>query len=292
MLEEIPNIAFKSNHIAHYGLEIITIENLLTRKDIIDHDIEKAHQLEFNLLVYYTKGKSKHLIDFVWHEVQENTLIHVSKGQINAFKFTENLSGFIILFTEDFLTAQLNKLSNNEIIRLFNSHLFSPRIQIPSTSNVITYIHLLYKEYTQETKEVNTLKVCDALYGIIFSKLEQLKQYQTFHIQHTDKLETFLAFKNLVASDFTHSRNADYYASKLNITYKHLNVICKEIVDTTAKNFIDAFIILEAKRKLINSTVKSNELAFQLGFNEPTNFVKYFKKFTGLTPNSFKKLHK
>ena len=91
---------------------------------------------------------------------------------------------------------------------------------------------------------------------------------------------------------FTESRNADFYAKKMNITYKHLNVICKEVVNITAKRFIDEFVILEAKRQLINSAVKSTELAFSLGFEEPTNFIKYFKKFTGLTPNRFKILHK
>lgn len=84
------------------------------------------------------------------------------------------------------------------------------------------------------------------------------------------------------------SRNANFYAKKLNITYKHLNSICKDVADVTAKQFIDAFIILEAKRLLINSEMKSTELAYTLGFEEPTNFVKYFKKYTGLTPNTFK----
>ena len=70
-----------------------------------------------------------------------------------------------------------------------------------------------------------------------------------------------------------------------------LNHICKEVIQKTAKQCIDDFIILEAKRNLINSGIKSTELTYQLGFTESTNFVKYFKKHTGLTPNQFKKLH-
>ncbi len=57
-------------------------------------------------------------------------------------------------------------------------------------------------------------------------------------------------------------RNADYYAEQLNITYKHLNVVCKAIVKSTAKQYIDDFVILEAKRNLINSSIKSTELAY------------------------------
>ncbi|MGB2684580.1 MAG: helix-turn-helix domain-containing protein, partial [Olleya sp.] len=69
----------------------------------------------------------------------------------------------------------------------------------------------------------------------------------------------------------------------------HLNTICKATIAITAKQFIDQFVVLEAKRLLINSEIKSTELAYSLGFEESTNFVKYFKKHTGFTPNKFKK---
>ena len=113
------------------------------------------------------------------------------------------------------------------------------------------------------------------LYTIyIFSKLEQFKQYQTFSLQSNCKLEAFLNFKSLLELHYTESKNANFYAQKMNITYKHLNFMCKEIVDTTAKQFIDEFMIMEAKRKLINSAIQSTELAYSLGFEESTNFVK------------------
>ena len=291
-MKAIPNIQFESKNPLVDGLEIIRLESLAGRKDALDHDPEKAHQLEFNVLIFYTSGNSQHLVDFVWHDVRKHTLIHLSKGQVCAYKFNKEIKGFIILFTDQYLEKHLSKLPKNEVVRLFNSHLFSPKIQVPEDSNVAHYIQLFFDEFSKGSQDLNSAKVCDSLYAIIFSKLEQLKQYQTFHLRHTDKLELFLRFKNLVAMHFKTSRNADFYAAKLHITYKHLNTVCKTILNTTAKSFIDEYVILEAKRRLINSTVKSSELAFQMGFDEPTNFVKYFKKNTGLTPNSFKNSYK
>ncbi len=160
---------------------------------------------------------------------------------------------------------------------------------MPESSNTSNYIHLLFDEFYKDRDEFNKMNIIDSLYTIIFSKLEQLKQYQTFHLKENSRLETFLKFKSLLERHHSLSRNADFYAQKMNITYKHLNIICKEIVDTTAKQFIDEFVILEAKRKLISSTIKSTELAYSLGFEESTNFVKYFKKHTGLTLNTFKR---
>lgn len=289
MQKEIPNIDFNSQKPDNSGIELLSIESLAKRKDEIAHNPEKAHQIAFNMIVFYTEGKSKQLVDFVWHEVKENTIIHLSKGQINAFQFTENLKGYILLFTDEYLKKQINTLPKNEIVRLFNSHLFSPIIQVSKGSNVGEYIQLFYNEYSNIEEDYNQENTYNSLYSIIFSKLERLKQYQTFHLKRSDKLNKFLDFKSLLELHFTKSRNADFYAKKLNITYKHLNTICKDIVSLTAKQFIDEFIVLEAKRLLVNSEIKSTELAYSLGFEEPTNFVKYFKKHTELSPNQFKK---
>ncbi|GAA4236763.1 helix-turn-helix domain-containing protein [Postechiella marina] len=290
MHKEIPHIVFNSQKPNNSGIEILSIESLAIRKDdAVDHHPEKAHQVAFNMIVLYTAGESKQLVDFVWHTVKKNTIIHLSKGQINAFQFTKNLKGYILLFTEDYLKKQINALPKNELIRLFNAHLFSPIIQVPKDSNVVRYFELLFEEYNSQKEDYNQESTYKSLHSIIFYKLERLKQYQTFHLKQSKQLNIFLDFKSLLEKHFTKSRNADFYAEKLNITYKHLNTICKSIISITAKQFIDEFIVLEAKRQLVNSEIKSTELAYALGFEEPTNFVKYFRKNTGFTPNQFKK---
>lgn len=146
-----------------------------------------------------------------------------------------------------------------------------------------------FKHELESTLEPFKNNLYESLHAIIFSKLEHLKQNETLHLRYERKVVIFLNFKSLLEANFSTNRNADFYAKKLNITYKPLNEICKEILNVTAKQFIDAFVILEAKRLLINSEIKSTELAYKLGFQEPTNFVKYFKKHTKFTPNSFKK---
>jgi len=291
MTDEIPYIQFKSRDTKIEGIEIITIEDIISRKDNLSHSPEKAHQIKFYKIVFYTNGVTEHLVDFIWHKVQKNTLIYLSKGQINAFKFTDDVKGYVILFTEEYFRKRLSYIPNDTVIRLFTSHLFSPKIQVPEASNVISYIILLFNEFYALNGYYNKENIISSLYTIIFSKIEELKKSQTHYLKESDKLIQFLDFQKFLKEDYRISRNADYYAGKMNITYKHLNIVCKEVINTTAKQFIDEFVILEAKRNLINSNIKSTELAYLLGFEESTNFTKYFKKHTGLTPNRFKKEH-
>ena len=147
------------------------------------------------MLVFYTQGETEHLVDFVWHKVKKNTLFYLTKGQINAFKFNKKVKGVLILFSESYFKSQLNKLPKNAVIRLFTSHLFSPKIQVPKSSNILQYINLFYEEFYKEKGEFNKSNIINALYTVIFSKLEQLKKYQTFHIKESYKIELFLKLK-------------------------------------------------------------------------------------------------
>ena len=292
MANEIPSITYQSKFLEIEGIEIIRLEHIASRKDtFLDHHPERPHQIGFYQLTFYSSGVTEQLVDFKWYKVKENTLVYLSKGQVNAFKFNDDVKGFVILFTEDYFKNRLNDIPDDTIIRLFTSHLFSPKVQIPDHSSIIQYIQLLFDEFYNVVDNFNKKNIIDALYVILFSKIEAIKKDQTLRLKDSDKLILFLNFQALLKEHYQKSRNADFYANKMHITYKHLNVVCKEIVQKTAKQYIDEFIILEAKRHLLNSNIKSTQLGYLMGFEESTNFVKYFKKHTGLTPNSFKNDH-
>ncbi|MCT4631069.1 AraC family transcriptional regulator [Winogradskyella sp.] len=291
MSKTLPQIAFKTRYPEVSGIEVIRLEEIRDRVEDLTHSPQHPHQIAFYKLVYYTKGKTQHLVDFKWYDVEEDTVLYLSKGQVNAFKFNPEIEGYVILFTEDYFKKQLNTIPKYTVVRLFTSHLFEPKIQVPQHSAVLKYIELLYHEFYKPSEYFNKKNIIDSLFNIIFSKVEALKKHQTHAVEDSDKLQLFLNIQTLLKSQFKSHKNADYYAQQLHITYKHLNVTCKAIIQSTAKQYIDAFVILEAKRKLINSSIKSTELAYDLGFNEATNFVKYFKKHTGFTPNAFKKMY-
>ncbi|MCQ0112524.1 helix-turn-helix domain-containing protein, partial [Zhouia amylolytica] len=74
------------------------------------------------------------------------------------------------------------------------------------------------------------------------------------------------------------------YAKKLNVSYNYLNEISKEFANKTAKEFIDSWLLLEIKRNISEKKYTSQEIAFKMGFKDPSNFIRFFKKHTELTP--------
>ena len=78
------------------------------------------------------------------------------------------------------------------------------------------------------------------------------------------------------------------YAEMMLISTKLLNQVVKAFTLNTVKTFIDDYIILEAKRSISISDLSLKEIAFSLGFDEATNFTKFFKKKVGISPKEFR----
>jgi len=288
MKNTIPKIKFHSANPTVSGFEIIPLEKIANNKKQYDVDPESPHQLKFYNLIYITEGMGTHFIDFDWYPIASNHLIYLAKEQVNAFKFTQGLKGYCIIFTEDYFIHGFSSLPHDFVMRLFNPQLFSPILKISEPSELLQYLDLLNKEF-RNSSAFNQQEILKSLFTIFLSKAEQLKVDQTNHIKDKGKMGIFQQFFSLLESSYTMSRSADYYARELAISYKHLNAICKELTCKTAKGIINNYIILQAKRNLINTAKKSSEIAYLLGFDDPTNFTKYFKNHTGLTPNLFKK---
>ena len=287
MNKEIPQIEFAPNSNEQYGFEIVPIQKIARNSHSYEVNPEKPHQLKFFNLIFITKGASKHFIDFKWYNIEKNTLIYLTKEQINAFQFTDDLDGYCLIFTEDFFVRCFTNFPKDFVFRLFNPQLFSPLLTIPKNATFLQYVKILNEE-SKEDLTSNQKVVIESLFAVLVAKAEELKKHQTFHISDSSKTKTFMKFMKLLENHFSQNRSALFYANHLAITYKHLNTICHELVNKTAKTVISDYIILQAKRSLINSEIKSTELAYKLGFEDPTNFSKYFKKSTGLTPKEFK----
>ena len=99
----------------------------------------------------------------------------------------------------------------------------------------------------------------------------------------------FIQFQQLLRKEIFRSRKVSYYAEQLNMSSKKLNMITQQMVNMPVKTYITASLILEIKRILANSPMTVNEVGYEAGFDEPTNFVKFVKKYTHMTPVELRK---
>ena len=94
--------------------------------------------------------------------------------------------------------------------------------------------------------------------------------------------------QDLLEKNIYAKKQVSDYAEMLNITPYQLNAITKALLQKTGSELINEHIILEAKRMLIGTGNQVNQVADMLGYDDPSYFIRFFKKQTGLTPEAFR----
>ena len=99
------------------------------------------------------------------------------------------------------------------------------------------------------------------------------------------KYEEFLA---LVSENFMTEKSVAFYAGKMYMTPKYLTTLVKNVSGRTATDWIDTFLVLEAKNLLKYSDLTVKEIGYRLNFQSIPSFHKFFKSQTGMTPNEYR----
>lgn len=95
-------------------------------------------------------------------------------------------------------------------------------------------------------------------------------------------------FMTLVQQNFKSERFLDFYADQLQITPKHLSRTVKAITGFTAVEWIERYVVLEAKVLLKSTNLNIQQIADELNFHSQSFFGKYFKKKVGMSPKEFR----
>ena len=100
--------------------------------------------------------------------------------------------------------------------------------------------------------------------------------------------EYFAKFITLLSENFKHERTVGFYAEQMCVTPKYLSLLIKDFSGKSAAEWIDSYVITEAKTLLRYSTMSIQEVAYELNFSSQSFFGKYFKHLTGMSPSEYK----
>lgn len=284
-MKNIPDFNFGENKVLQIkGFQFNEIEWLITQETPKGHNPYEPHRLNFYAILIISKGEVNHIVDFKVHKLKKGDVMVISKGQVHAFDECSDYKGFLVVFTESFMHKYMAQSTIAQINHLYNYFLKQEKIN--NTEYNQNLLRNLKKE--MEISSSSLPNVIGALLSVYLLKLHEENRNNEVVSVDNKYMDYFNQFRFQVEQNYSKTRDAKVYASEIAISYKHLNDVCKEIVKTTAKAFIDNYVILEAKRLLVSTSLSIKEIAFELGFDEPTNFLKYFKKHIGITPVEFR----
>lgn len=271
--------------------QIFRLESFLTVEN--EDIISKSHIIGFYTLFFITEGEGKHSIDFTDFRYKKGTILSVRKDQTHKFYVNKQTKGFLICFKEEFLNSYLNENEVANAIQMFNELLISPKAQlIESEFNGILQIATGIENEILNVNDKYSLKLVRSLIHILITIIHRVKSKGHNKLQLNKYVNEFIRFQNLLEQDYTKTKKVFDYATKLGFSTKKLNTIVKFVTNKTAKEFIDETVMVKAKSLLMHSTLSVKEIAFKVGFKDPTNLYKYFKKHANFTPEEFRKIYK
>ncbi|MDR8394301.1 helix-turn-helix domain-containing protein [Aliifodinibius sp. S!AR15-10] len=267
--------------------EIVNLSNIYKQHKA---GMTTAHRLNFYQILWFIEGNPVHLVDFKPVQAEPNTLVFVGKDQVEVFDKHGEFEAKCILFTDFFFCK-----SNADAEFLRNSILFNDLLDISSIKlhEQIDVFLNLFRQMELEYQNTGESYHSDILRKLLHSFLllaerERRKQKDFTEIKKSAGLDYTIQFKELLENQFREVKQVNEYARQLNITPKRLHQVTTGVLGESPKKVIDERVILEAKRLLAHSTDTIKEVGFTLGFDEPTNFSKYFKNNAGISPLEFR----
>lgn len=283
MTSQIKSISFRKG--LSNEIEIISIADTVAKHR---NNIVLPHRDNYYNIFWYQKGSATHLVDFKPIQIRENSLLFVNKNRVQTLDSTADYDGKFLLFTEAFFDKypeDIKYLRNNI---LFNDLLEEPVLNIEGNSSIISVFQDIETELAKSNDEVQYHILHNLLHNLLLLSERERRKNGFNQIEKGIDLDKTIEFRNILENKFRSIKTVSGYASVMSISERKLNKALTAVLGKTAKELIDERIILEAKRMLAHTNYSIKEIGFELGFDEPTNFVKYFRKQEGKTPVEFR----
>jgi AraC family transcriptional regulator, transcriptional activator of pobA len=246
----------------------------------------------FYVTLWLEEGKGLYFIDFQGHAVKPHTLYFVMPGQVHAWQIEQAVRGYVLFFTEEFLSVGRSETNLLHQLDIFHGVDHAP--VLPVVKEKIKMVDVLIQTMMSEYKnsQAGRALALQALLQLLLIEAQRQhdlrqKTKQTAVPSSGDVLSK--KFRELVTEHFLTLRTVEDYAEKLHVNAHHLSDMVKQVTGLPPGAHLRQRLILEAKRLLAHTDNTVQHIAYELGFEDPAYFGRFFKREAGSSPNVFRK---
>ena len=262
------------------SFSISNLSTLLTEKDMI----EKTHRHDFFFVLAIEKGNGEHQIDFTNYSINDYSVFILRPSQVHQLLLKKGSKGYLIAFDSSFYSPK-EKLKKEMFSTVSRNNYY--KLGTETYNRLIPVFNYIFSEYSN--KKIMFRDNIKANLDLFF--IELFRQTKNSDIQTNNNSYSIRLLEKLLELldiHFFNNKQVTYYAKELNLTTYQLNSITKKTLGKNCSQLINERIILEAKRYLIATSNQVNEISYYLGYADTSYFIRFFKKQTGLTPETFR----
>ncbi len=248
----------------------------------------KIYTANFYEIHLVEKGNINFYIDHQKINIKEKTLLMLPPSKIRRWEVTGQIESNLLIFQSEFLTSFFNDDFFLYKLQYFQNII--PLAYIELSEEEFCYFRIFFKEIEQEIKNYKSdsshLLRASTYYFLlklnnIYSKRHNIKD--SFAISN----RLVLRFLKLLDEQSDNKISVQVFSDKLKVSKTHLNNVLKKQLGVTALPLINDALLQKAKKQLLFSNKTISEIAFNLGFSDKSNFTRFFKSKTNLSPTQY-----
>lgn len=244
---------------------------------------DKPHRHNYYTVIWPFSATGKHIIDFREYPIERDNIFFVSPWQVHQVITDPHPTGYVILFTPEFLDK--NSIRNDFVsnLRLFRDSDETPPLPVDTKMALSLKIFADNMRTAFESQAEMFLETAGAYLKLFLIECNgHCSLHTDSNLQNVEVSKNLVKnFKDLVEKHYHRWHQVQNYAEALNVTPNYLNEVIKTSSKFSAKEYIQSRLVLEAKRLALFTGKSNKEIGFDLGFDDPAHFSKFFKSNTG-----------
>ena len=275
----------KAEHVRSYDNDIV----LFNHFDVITLE-RLPWKLSRPLFAMCLQGSATVKVNLQEYRICGNELVTLMPDAIiHGYSFSDDFSGVMVLLSNSVAEELLPDITS--VLPILMDFRQSPVIKLmPDEAKSLYELYkFIWDKIPRVHGDYGKSELNGLLLSIFYEVLSVCKERYTYgKFKRTRNEETFYKFYSLIEKEYCRERSVVYFADRLCISPKHLSMVVKKVSGRTASDWIDDYVILQAKQLLRSSSLTIQEVSRELNFSNQSFFGKYFKKHVGMSPSEYR----
>jgi AraC-like DNA-binding protein len=249
------------------------------------------HRHNYYHLLWMTRARGTHWLDFEQFEVRDHTVFFLSPGQLHAWTSSVPPCGYVLNISTEFFARMFPRADDIARFPFFHPTRGAPAIYLTREQHdgMLPLLHEIELETLE--RRIGRFDVVRSYLLILLTRLRRLYPAEAPEAAAGPGYSLTRRLGLLIEEHYLRYGTIRQYAEALCVSERQLNEAVKRTVGRTASQLVQERIALEAKRLLSNTDKGIAEIAFELNFGDPAYFTRFFRKHSGCAPGEFRRRH-
>lgn len=254
-------------------------------------ELRNPHKFNFFFIAYKLSGEACMKVDMVDYQMQrdKNYMMRIAPGRIVSMEeVSEDFDCYVLLMSNSFIESLLVYMGQD--ISINGVMIDAVKEHEDKEKRTMEYIITAVRNIIDDDSNPFRRKVLEHLLMVVFYGSQQARSVMMEDKKPRSSAEVLtMKFLQEVKEHFRQERQLNFYSERLCITPRYLSRVVKETTGSSAAEWIERYVVLEARALLKSTNMTIQQVSDVLNFPSQTFFGKYFKRRVGISPKEYRR---